>query len=329
MSSTTCASDSRPPRRPPHPRDLVTTAAALLVLLLTGQLAATGGQPEPAHRVTHTPLPIPGKQPPPQRAPAPGEPVTLTRLAVALTRTDPPNASMLPLADWPRIPTLRLAFAPELPEPPKAEIAAETETPEGEAGKPPPKPRAVAIFAVRSLSVTDSTGRDLVAPLLDEGRPEPLTHFFSVDGAAAPGTLQLAVDAPTPGATSVAITFEVELSVCDRVVSLDIPSVPTWTALKHHALDGLEVTYACRAFSEDSSHLDIRPRKAEWRVLRAGIPSPSGLMARLRPPQGFDSQGISFYIPEPYREGASLRLQLAENQRTIIARFDDPALPLP
>lgn len=305
------------------------------MLMLTGPQPAADGQPEPARRVTHTPLPIPGKQPPPQRALSPGEPIALTRLAVAVTRTDPRIASMLPLADWPRIPTTRLAFAPVLPEVAKAgndkggNSGAQTDEQAGEVAKAPPRPRAVAIFAVRSLSVTDSTGRDLVAPLLDDGRPEPLTHFFSVDGAATPGTLQLAVDAPTPGATSIAVTFEVELSVCDRVVSLDIPSAPAWTALKHPALDGLEVTYACRAFSEDSSHLDIRPRSAEWRILRAGIPSPSGLMARLRTTQGFDSQGISFYIPEPYREGAPLRLQLAENQRTIIARFEDPAVPVP
>lgn len=300
--------------------------AALLLNLLICPQPSGGVQAEPPPPgSTHTPLPIPGKQPPDQRPLKPGEPIGLTRLAIAITRADPPNAAMLPLADWPRIPTTRLAFQPRLPTPGKSPVAdpPSAEQPE----EPPARPRAVALYAVRSLSVTDSTGRDLVAPLLDDGRPEPLTHYFQVDAHA--GTLQLAVDAPTPGATSVAVAFEVELSVCDRVVSLDIPSVPTWTALSHPALDGLEITYACRAFSEDSSHLDIRPREAEWRVLRAGIPSPSGLMARLRPPQGFDSSGISFYIPEPYREGATLRLHLAEHQRTIIARFDDPTVPLP
>lgn len=305
----------------------MTITPALFLCLLTGPQATAGTQTEPPPPgVVHTPLPIPGTQPPPQRPLAPGEPIALTRLAVAVTRTDPPNASMLPLADWPRVATTRLAFKPELPEP--AQPAAD-KAPADHAEKPPARPRAVALFSVRSLCVTDSTGRDLVAPLLDDGRPEPLTHFFSVDGAAAPGSLQLFVDAPSPGATSIAVTFEVELSICDRVVSLDIPSAPTWTPLEHPALDGQNITYACRSFSEDSSHLAIRPRSAEWRILRAGIPSPSGLMARLRPPQGFDSSGISFYIPEPYREGAPLRIQIAENQRTIIARFDDRAIPLP
>ncbi|MCE7973480.1 MAG: hypothetical protein DYG92_04015 [Leptolyngbya sp. PLA1] len=300
--------------------------AVLLLSLIACPHPSEGAPAEPPPPgTTHTPLPIPGTQPPDQRPLKPGEPIGLTRLAIAVTRADPPNGATLPLADWPRIPTTRLAFQPQVPTPVKTPIAdpPTSERPE----EPPARPRAVALYAVRSLSVTDSTGRDLVAPLLDDGRPEPLTRYFQVDSYA--GTLQLAVDAPAPGATSIRVAFEIELSVCDRVVSLDVPAVPTWTPLRHTAFDGLDVSYICRAFSEDSSHLDLRPREAEWRVLRAGIPSPSGLMARLRPPQGFDSSGISFYIPEPYRAGAMLRLQLAEHQRTIIARFDDAAIPLP
>lgn len=286
------------------------TAAKAMTLCLPLLLGGCRAPSAPQRQApTHVPLPIPGQPAPDPRPLRPGEPVDLTRLAVAVTRTDPANGAMLSAPDWPRIPTTRLLLRPHL-----------------SSIDPADKPRALAVVAVRRLRVTDSTGRDLVAPLLDDGRPEPLTRFFHVDPA---GALHLAVDAPAPSASSIDVALEVELSVCDRVISLDIPSAAEWTPLRHPSLEGLDVAYICRGFSEDSSRLGIRPRHAQWRVLQAGIPSPSGLTARLRPPQGFDSSGFEFVIPQPFLQGAPLRVQLAHHQRTLVARFEHRDIPLP